>query len=72
MATPVINQPQVAILDIEAIVKRAVVIRDAGGAEQIVVRPICILGLSWDHRAIDGVLAAQFLGALRGRLENWS
>jgi 2-oxoglutarate dehydrogenase E2 component (dihydrolipoamide succinyltransferase) len=72
MATPVINQPQVAILDIEAIVKRAVVITDAGGEEQIVVRPICILGLSWDHRAIDGVLAAQFLGALRGRLENWS
>jgi pyruvate/2-oxoglutarate dehydrogenase complex dihydrolipoamide acyltransferase (E2) component len=48
------------------------VISDAGAAEQVVVRPICILGLSWDHRAIDGVLAAQFLGALRGRLENWS
>jgi 2-oxoglutarate dehydrogenase E2 component (dihydrolipoamide succinyltransferase) len=72
MATPVINQPQVAILDTEAIVKRAVVIREASGEEQIAIRPICILGLSWDHRALDGVLAAQFLGALRGRLENWS
>jgi pyruvate/2-oxoglutarate dehydrogenase complex dihydrolipoamide acyltransferase (E2) component len=72
MATPVINQPQVAILDTEAIVRRAVVIREASGEEQIAIRPMCILGLSWDHRALDGVLAAQFLGALRDRLENWS
>jgi pyruvate/2-oxoglutarate dehydrogenase complex dihydrolipoamide acyltransferase (E2) component len=65
MATPVINQPQVAILDVEAIVRRPVVV-----GEQIAIRPICILGLSWDHRALDGVYAARFLAALRERLEN--
>jgi pyruvate/2-oxoglutarate dehydrogenase complex dihydrolipoamide acyltransferase (E2) component len=65
MATPVINQPQVAILDFEATVKRPVVIDDA-----IAIRPITILGMSWDHRALDGALAAQFLGSLRGRLES--
>jgi pyruvate/2-oxoglutarate dehydrogenase complex dihydrolipoamide acyltransferase (E2) component len=64
MATPVINQPQVAILDVEAVVRRPVVVGD-----EIAIRPICILGLSWDHRALDGVYAARFLGALRGRLE---
>jgi pyruvate/2-oxoglutarate dehydrogenase complex dihydrolipoamide acyltransferase (E2) component len=71
MATPVINQPQIAILDVEAIVRRAVVVSDQSGEESIAIRPICILGLSWDHRALDGVLAAQFLGALRERLERW-
>jgi pyruvate/2-oxoglutarate dehydrogenase complex dihydrolipoamide acyltransferase (E2) component len=65
MATPVINQPQVAILDLEAIVKRPVVIE----GDAIAVRPMTILGLSWDHRALDGALAAQFLAALRRRLE---
>src|SRR3954469_16645744 len=67
MATPVINQPQVAILDLEAIVKRAVVVDDA-----IAIRPMTILGLSWDHRALDGALAAQFLADLKRRLEAWS
>ncbi len=65
MATPVINQPQVGILDVEAIVKRPVVIE----GDAIAVRPICILGLSWDHRALDGVLAAQFLATIKRRLE---
>jgi 2-oxoglutarate dehydrogenase E2 component (dihydrolipoamide succinyltransferase) len=69
MATPVISQPQVAILDIEAIVRRPVVVSEPSGEETIAIRPICILGLSWDHRVLDGVLAAQFLAALRGRLE---
>jgi 2-oxoglutarate dehydrogenase E2 component (dihydrolipoamide succinyltransferase) len=68
MATPVISQPQVAILDVEAIVKRPVVVTQAG-ADQVAIRPICVLGLSWDHRALDGVYAAQFLAALRDRLE---
>jgi 2-oxoglutarate dehydrogenase E2 component (dihydrolipoamide succinyltransferase) len=67
MATPVINQPQVAILDLEAIVKRPVVIDDA-----IAIRPMTILGLSWDHRALDGALAAQYLGALKRRIEGWA
>jgi len=66
MATPVINQPQVAILDLEAVVKRPVVIDDA-----IAIRPMTIFGLSWDHRALDGVLAAQFLASLRRHVESW-
>jgi 2-oxoglutarate dehydrogenase E2 component (dihydrolipoamide succinyltransferase) len=66
MATPVINQPQVGILDLEAVVKRPVVIE----GDAIAVRPMCVLGLSWDHRALDGVLAAQFLASIRRRLES--
>jgi 2-oxoglutarate dehydrogenase E2 component (dihydrolipoamide succinyltransferase) len=72
MATPVINQPQVAILDLEAIVKRAVVMTDADGNDSIAIRPITILGCSWDHRALDGALAAQFLASVRRRLETLS
>jgi pyruvate/2-oxoglutarate dehydrogenase complex dihydrolipoamide acyltransferase (E2) component len=68
-ATPVINIPQVGILDLEAIVKRAVVITDDQGADAIAIRPMANLCLSWDHRAVDGVYAAQFLAALRKRLE---
>jgi pyruvate/2-oxoglutarate dehydrogenase complex dihydrolipoamide acyltransferase (E2) component len=70
MATPVINQPQVAILDLEAIVKRPVVVADASGADAVAIRPMTILGLSWDHRALDGALAAQFLAAIAKRLQN--
>jgi pyruvate/2-oxoglutarate dehydrogenase complex dihydrolipoamide acyltransferase (E2) component len=69
MATPVINQPQVAILDLEAIVKRPVVLSGADGADVIAIRSMTILGLSWDHRALDGVLSAQFLATLRQRIE---
>lgn len=71
MATPVINQPQVAILDLEAIVKRPIVVTDDEGDDMIAIRPQTVLGLSWDHRALDGALAAQFLGAVRRRLESW-
>jgi pyruvate/2-oxoglutarate dehydrogenase complex dihydrolipoamide acyltransferase (E2) component len=71
MATPVINQPQVAILDLEAIVKRPVVVTGADGVDAIAIRPITVLGLSWDHRALDGALAAQFLATLKRRLEAW-
>ena len=70
MATPVINRPQVGILDMEAIVRRPVVVTEAGGAETVAIRSVCVLGLSFDHRALDGVYAAQFLAALRGRLES--
>ncbi len=69
MATPVINQPQVAILDVEAVVKRAVVVTGEDGSDAIAIRPLCVLGLSWDHRAMDGVLAARFLAELRRRIE---
>jgi pyruvate/2-oxoglutarate dehydrogenase complex dihydrolipoamide acyltransferase (E2) component len=69
MATPIINQPQVAILDLEAIVKRPVVLTDPQGNDSIAIRPMTILGLSWDHRALDGVLSAQFLASVRRHLE---
>jgi pyruvate/2-oxoglutarate dehydrogenase complex dihydrolipoamide acyltransferase (E2) component len=69
MATPVINQPQVAILDLEAVVKRPVVVTDEDGNDSIAIRPITVLGLSWDHRALDGALAAQFLAAIKRRIE---
>ena len=69
MATPVINQPQVAILDTEAVVKRPVVVTDADGNDSIAIRPMSYFCMSWDHRALDGALAAQFLAALRDRLQ---
>jgi len=72
MATPIINQPQVAILDFEATVKRAVVVTDGEGNDAIAIRPITILGLSWDHRALDGGVAAQFLASVKRHLETIS
>ena len=71
MATPVISQPQVAILDVEAIIKRPVVVTDAFGEDAIAIRPMVILGLSWDHRALDGALAARFLANLKKRVESY-
>ncbi|HEX5900821.1 MAG TPA: dihydrolipoamide acetyltransferase family protein [Solirubrobacteraceae bacterium] len=70
MATPVINQPQVAILDLEAVVKRPVVVTDEDGNDSIAIRPMTVLGLSWDHRALDGALAARFLAAIKHRIES--
>jgi pyruvate/2-oxoglutarate dehydrogenase complex dihydrolipoamide acyltransferase (E2) component len=69
MATPIINQPQVGILDFEAVVKRPVVVTDADGNDSIAIRPMTILGLSWDHRALDGALSAQFLATVKRNLE---
>ena len=71
LATPVINQPQVAILDTEAVVKRAVVVTDELGNDSIAIRSMMYLCLSWDHRALDGALAARFLSSLRKKLESW-
>jgi pyruvate/2-oxoglutarate dehydrogenase complex dihydrolipoamide acyltransferase (E2) component len=71
MATPVINLPQVAILDTEAVVKRPVVVTDELGNDSIAIRSMTYLCLGWDHRALDGALAAQFLTALRKKLESW-
>jgi pyruvate/2-oxoglutarate dehydrogenase complex dihydrolipoamide acyltransferase (E2) component len=70
-STPIINQPQVAILDLEAVVKRAVVVTDASGDDAIAIRAMAYLCLSWDHRALDGALAAQFLSTVRKHLESW-
>jgi len=69
MATPIINLPQVGILDLEAVVKRPVVVTDGDGNDSIAIRPMTILGLSWDHRALDGALSAQFLATVKRRLE---
>jgi len=69
IATPVIALPQVAILDLEAITRRPVVVTDAEGRDSIAIRPIVNLCMGWDHRALDGVYAARFLGRLRHRLE---
>ncbi len=71
LATPIINQPQVAILDLEAVVKRPVVIGEDGD-ESIAIRPMTNLCMSWDHRALDGAEAARFLGDVKTRLEDWS
>jgi 2-oxoglutarate dehydrogenase E2 component (dihydrolipoamide succinyltransferase) len=65
--TPVINQPQVAILGIGAITKRPVVIDDA-----IAIRSMAYLSLSFDHRVIDGAVADQFMADLKARLEAWT
>ncbi|MEP6649999.1 MAG: 2-oxoglutarate dehydrogenase, E2 component, dihydrolipoamide succinyltransferase, partial [Lapillicoccus sp.] len=67
--TPIINQPQVAILGTGALVKRPVVISDADGGETIAVRSMMYLALSYDHRIVDGADAARFLGAMKTRLE---
>ncbi len=71
LATPIINQPQVGILDLEAIVKRPVVVTDDGGGDSIAIRPMTYLPMSWDHRALDGAEAARFLARIKARLEGW-
>jgi pyruvate/2-oxoglutarate dehydrogenase complex dihydrolipoamide acyltransferase (E2) component len=68
LATPIINQPQVAILDLEAVVKRPVVIEGPEG-DSIAIRQVANFCLSFDHRALDGAEAARFLGRLRQLLE---
>ena len=71
MGTPIINQPQVAILDVEALVKRPVVIQDEHGNDVIAIRPMMNLCLSYDHRLVDGAYAAQFMRELKQNLETW-
>ncbi|HEX6229574.1 MAG TPA: dihydrolipoamide acetyltransferase family protein [Solirubrobacterales bacterium] len=68
LATPIINQPQVAILDLEAIVKRPVVL-ERDGEETIAIRPMSYLCMSWDHRALDGAEAARSLAGMKEALE---
>ncbi|MDQ2758239.1 MAG: 2-oxoglutarate dehydrogenase, E2 component, dihydrolipoamide succinyltransferase, partial [Actinomycetota bacterium] len=67
--TPIINQPQVAILGTGALVKRPVVVTDAEGGETIAVRSMMYLALSYDHRIVDGADAARFLDTMKRRLE---
>ena len=67
--TPIINQPNGAILGLGAVVKRPAVVSDETGAESIAIRSMCYLSLSYDHRFVDGADAARYLSALKARLE---
>ncbi|MFS2155669.1 2-oxo acid dehydrogenase subunit E2, partial [Rhizobium sp. Rhizsp42] len=67
--TPIINQPQVAILGVGSVVKRPVVVQDADLGEVVAVRSMVYLALSYDHRIVDGADAARFLGTMKERLE---
>jgi 2-oxoglutarate dehydrogenase E2 component (dihydrolipoamide succinyltransferase) len=68
---PVINQPQVAILDVGGIVKRPVVVSDDEG-DKIAIRSICLMSVAYDHRVVDGASADHFMNDLRDYLEGWS
>ena len=74
LTMPIINQPQVAILSTDAIVRKPVVATLADGAEAIVIHPVGKLAMSWDHRAFDGAYAAGFLVRIKQVLEthDWS
>ena len=69
--TPVISQPQAAILGTYALVKRPWVVQDELGNDVIAIRPIMNLTLTYDHRLVDGALAGRFLRDLREQLETW-
>jgi 2-oxoglutarate dehydrogenase E2 component (dihydrolipoamide succinyltransferase) len=71
LGTPIIPPPQVAILGVNAIVKRPVVVTDELGSDSIAIRQIMLLALSYDHRLVDGAYAAQFLGLVKRHLETW-
>ena len=71
LSQPIINQPQAAILTMEAIVKRPVVIGD-GETDMIAIRQMMNMCLSFDHRILDGLTAGQFLAAIKRRLENFT
>ena len=67
--TPIINQPEVAILGLGAIQRQPRVIKDADGGEVIAIRSVCYLALSYDHRLVDGADAARYLMTVKKRLE---
>ena len=71
IGTPIISQPQVAILDVEALVKRPVVVQDERDQDVIAIRSMMNLCLSYDHRLVDGAYAAQFMKELRENLETF-
>ncbi len=74
LTMPIINQPQVAILSTDAIVRKPVVVSHANGDESIAIHPVGNLAMSWDHRAYDGAYAAGFLVRVKEILEtrDWS
>jgi pyruvate dehydrogenase E2 component (dihydrolipoamide acetyltransferase) len=67
--TPIINQPNVAILGTGVVVKRPIVVKDQDGGETIAIHSMVYLALSYDHRVVDGAEAARFLTTMKGRLE---
>ena len=69
LTMPIINQPQVAIVSTDAIVRKPVVVRTADGAEAIGIHPVGNLAMAWDHRAFDGAYAAGFLKRVKEILE---
>jgi 2-oxoglutarate dehydrogenase E2 component (dihydrolipoamide succinyltransferase) len=69
--TPIISQPQAAILGTYAVVKRPWVIQDELGKDVIAIRPIMNLTLTYDHRLVDGALAGRFLRDMREKLQTW-
>jgi pyruvate dehydrogenase E2 component (dihydrolipoyllysine-residue acetyltransferase) len=71
IGTPIIPEGQVAILDVEAIVKRPVVVTDEHGNDAIAIRSMMFLCLSYDHRLVDGAYAAQFMAQVKENLESW-
>lgn len=73
LTMPIINQPQVAILSTDAVVKKPVVVSTSAG-ESIAIHPVGNLAMSWDHRAFDGAYAANFLARVKNILEtrDWS
>ena len=71
---PIINQPQVAILSTDAIVRKPVVVTAQDGSESIAIHPMGHLSMSWDHRAFDGAYAARFISRVKQIIEtqDWS
>jgi pyruvate dehydrogenase E2 component (dihydrolipoamide acetyltransferase) len=67
---PIIKQPQVAIVTVDAIAARPAVVPDGEGGNTLAIRPIGNLTLAWDHRAFDGAYAASAVGAIRSALES--
>jgi pyruvate/2-oxoglutarate dehydrogenase complex dihydrolipoamide acyltransferase (E2) component len=72
IGTPIINQPQVAILGVGAIRKRPVVIADTQGNDCLAIRSMVYLTLSFDHRIIDGAIGGQFLARVKWHMENFA
>ena len=74
LTSPIINQPNVAILSTESVKKKAVVVESEGNEDSIEIRHSGILSLTWDHRVFDGSTALLFLNAIKDKLENhdWS
>ena len=74
LTMPIINQPQVAIMSTDAIVRKPVVVTSSDGSESIAIHPVGNLSMSWDHRAFDGAYAGRFLVRVKQILEtqDWS